>query len=112
MCQKWRHGSLIRLKNGEKQRYQLQLSFTNCLAELKCLYQIFIIALIILQRREHVQHLILVSSAGFTCESFGKTEWLFRFRTTWKGANAKHLWESNCTPQKLAAKASGNLCLK
>ncbi|KAI4320957.1 hypothetical protein MLD38_034388 [Melastoma candidum] len=54
-----------------------------------------------LKHPEHIQHLILVGSAGFTSESFGKTEWLIRFRATWKGAIAKHLWESNFTPQKV-----------
>ncbi|EOY14925.1 Alpha/beta-Hydrolases superfamily protein isoform 1 [Theobroma cacao] len=54
-----------------------------------------------LKHPEHVQHLILVGPAGFTAESDGKSEWLTRFRATWKGAILNHLWESNFTPQKL-----------
>ncbi|CAH8390408.1 unnamed protein product [Eruca vesicaria subsp. sativa] len=50
---------------------------------------------------EHVQHLVLVRSAGFTAESDPKSEWLTKFRATWKGAVLNHLWESNFTPQKL-----------
>ncbi|XVE69789.1 hypothetical protein DITRI_Ditri10aG0019300 [Diplodiscus trichospermus] len=54
-----------------------------------------------LKHPEHVQHLILVGPAGFSSESDGKSEWLTRFRATWKGAILNHLWESNFTPQKL-----------
>ncbi|XP_031120022.1 probable 1-acylglycerol-3-phosphate O-acyltransferase [Ipomoea triloba] len=54
-----------------------------------------------LQHPEHVQHLILVGSAGFTSETEHKSEWLTQFRATWKGAIMNHLWESNFTPQKL-----------
>nr|GMC56043.1 probable 1-acylglycerol-3-phosphate O-acyltransferase [Ipomoea batatas] len=54
-----------------------------------------------LKHPEHVQHLILVGSAGFTSETEHKSEWLTQFRATWKGAIMNHLWESNFTPQKL-----------
>ncbi|KAK6115260.1 hypothetical protein DH2020_007529 [Rehmannia glutinosa] len=54
-----------------------------------------------LKHPEHVQHLILVGPAGFTSETEHKSEWLTRFRATWKGAILNHLWESNFTPQKL-----------
>ncbi|XP_057973512.1 1-acylglycerol-3-phosphate O-acyltransferase [Malania oleifera] len=54
-----------------------------------------------LKHPEHVQHLILVGPAGFSSESDGKSEWLTKFRATWKGALLNHLWESNFTPQKL-----------
>lgn len=54
-----------------------------------------------LKHPEHVQHLILVGSAGFTSETEQKSEWLTRFRATWKGAVVNHLWESNFTPQKI-----------
>ncbi|CAI9777869.1 unnamed protein product [Fraxinus pennsylvanica] len=50
---------------------------------------------------EHVQHLILVGSAGFSSETDHMSQWLTRFRSTWKGAIANHLWESNFTPQKI-----------
>ncbi|KAK3424881.1 probable 1-acylglycerol-3-phosphate O-acyltransferase [Eucalyptus grandis] len=50
---------------------------------------------------EHVQHLILVGPAGFSSETDPKSEWLMRFRKTWKGAIMNHLWESNFTPQKV-----------
>ncbi|CAH9077785.1 unnamed protein product [Cuscuta europaea] len=53
-----------------------------------------------LQHPEHVQHLILVGSAGFTSET-DMPERLTQFRATWKGAILNHLWESNFTPQKL-----------
>lgn len=55
----------------------------------------------IFQHPEHVQHLVLVGSAGFSAESDAKSEWLTKFRATWKGALLNHLWESNFTPQKL-----------
>jgi pimeloyl-ACP methyl ester carboxylesterase len=54
-----------------------------------------------LKHPEHIKHLILVGSAGFTSEEDGKSERLIRFAATWKGAVLKHLWESNFTPQKL-----------
>ncbi|KAJ4847321.1 hypothetical protein Tsubulata_017362 [Turnera subulata] len=54
-----------------------------------------------LKHPEHVQHLILVGSAGFSSEAEHKSEWLTRFRATWKGALLNHLWESNFTPQKI-----------
>ncbi|KAK6131242.1 hypothetical protein DH2020_034999 [Rehmannia glutinosa] len=57
-----------------------------------------------LKHPEHVQHLILVGPAGFTSETEHKSEWLTRFRATWKGAILNHLWESNFTPQKLVRK--------
>lgn len=49
---------------------------------------------------EHVRHLILVGSAGFSDESNKKAEWVTQFKATWKGAILNHLWESNFTPQK------------
>ncbi|XP_042474819.1 probable 1-acylglycerol-3-phosphate O-acyltransferase [Macadamia integrifolia] len=52
-----------------------------------------------LKHPEHIQHLILVGPAGFSSESDGKSEWLTKFRATWKGAVMNHLWESNFTPQ-------------
>ncbi|KAJ6405862.1 hypothetical protein OIU84_013765 [Salix udensis] len=54
-----------------------------------------------LKHPEHVQHLILVGPAGFSSESESKSEWLAKFRETWKGAVLNHLWESNFTPQKV-----------
>lgn len=54
-----------------------------------------------LKHPEHIKHLILVGSAGFTSEEDSKSERLVRFAATWKGAVFKHLWESNFTPQKL-----------
>uniref|UniRef100_A0A7N0V3A8 1-acylglycerol-3-phosphate O-acyltransferase n=1 Tax=Kalanchoe fedtschenkoi TaxID=63787 RepID=A0A7N0V3A8_KALFE len=54
-----------------------------------------------LKHPEHVQHLILVGSAGFTSETDAKSERLVQFQSTWKGAVIKHLWESNFTPMKL-----------
>ncbi|CAL0318988.1 unnamed protein product [Lupinus luteus] len=54
-----------------------------------------------LKHPEHVQHLILVGSAGFSSESGAQPEWFTKFRTTWKGSVMNHLWESNFTPQKL-----------
>ncbi|XP_027092591.2 probable 1-acylglycerol-3-phosphate O-acyltransferase isoform X1 [Coffea arabica] len=54
-----------------------------------------------LKHPEHIQHLILVGPAGFASENDYKSEWLTRFRATWKGAVLNHLWESNFTPQKI-----------
>ncbi|KAJ4702058.1 1-acylglycerol-3-phosphate O-acyltransferase [Melia azedarach] len=54
-----------------------------------------------LKHPEHIQHLVLVGPAGFSSESDAKSEWLTKFRATWKGAVLNHLWESNFTPQKL-----------
>ncbi|KAF8406511.1 hypothetical protein HHK36_008600 [Tetracentron sinense] len=54
-----------------------------------------------LKHPEHIKHLILVGPAGFSSETDGKSEWLTKFRATWKGAILNHLWESNFTPQKL-----------
>lgn len=54
-----------------------------------------------LKHPEHVRHLILVGPAGFSAESDAKSEWLTKFRATWKGAILNHLWESNFTPQKV-----------
>ncbi|XP_050214212.1 probable 1-acylglycerol-3-phosphate O-acyltransferase [Mercurialis annua] len=54
-----------------------------------------------LKHPEHVKHLILVGSAGFSSESEDRSEQLTRFRSTWKGAIMNHLWESNFTPQKV-----------
>ncbi|KAK7283394.1 hypothetical protein RIF29_12879 [Crotalaria pallida] len=54
-----------------------------------------------LKHPEHVQHLILVGSAGFSSESDPQPEWFTKFRASWKGSVMNHLWESNFTPQKL-----------
>ncbi|KAL6994983.1 1-acylglycerol-3-phosphate O-acyltransferase [Sarracenia purpurea var. burkii] len=54
-----------------------------------------------LKHPEHVKHLILVGSAGFSSETDARSEPLNRFTATWKGALLKHLWDSNFTPQKL-----------
>ncbi|KAK1554042.1 hypothetical protein Q3G72_032967 [Acer saccharum] len=54
-----------------------------------------------LKHPEHVQHLILVGPAGVSPESEPKSEWLTKFRATWKGAILNHLWESNFTPQNI-----------
>lgn len=54
-----------------------------------------------LKHPEHVQHLILVGPAGFSAESDPTSEWITKFRATWKGAILNHLWESNFTPQKI-----------
>ncbi|KAJ7966830.1 1-acylglycerol-3-phosphate O-acyltransferase [Quillaja saponaria] len=54
-----------------------------------------------LKHPEHIQHLILVGPAGFFPESDAMSEWISKFRATWKGAIMNHLWESNFTPQKL-----------
>ncbi|KAG5030578.1 hypothetical protein JHK82_014186 [Glycine max] len=56
-----------------------------------------------LKHPQHVQHLILVGSAGFSSESDAKSEWITRFSTTWKGTVLNHLRESNFTPQKLVS---------
>ncbi|XP_076888899.1 1-acylglycerol-3-phosphate O-acyltransferase-like [Bidens hawaiensis] len=61
----------------------------------------YIAAKYALKHPERVQHLILVGSAGFTSETDHKSEWLTKFRATWKGALANHLWESNFTPMKV-----------
>lgn len=54
-----------------------------------------------LKHPEHVQHLILVGPAGFSSETENRSEWLTKFRATWKGIIVNHLWESNFTPQKI-----------
>ncbi|PKA59993.1 cardiolipin-specific phospholipase [Apostasia shenzhenica] len=54
-----------------------------------------------LKHPEHVEHLILVGPAGFTSETEHRSEWLTKFRATWKGTILNHLWESNFTPQKI-----------
>ncbi|KHG01463.1 Abhydrolase domain-containing 4 [Gossypium arboreum] len=54
-----------------------------------------------LKHPEHVQHLILVGTAGLSSESDTTYEWVTRFRATWRGAILSHLWESNFTPQKI-----------
>ncbi|KAG9442914.1 hypothetical protein H6P81_018768 [Aristolochia fimbriata] len=54
-----------------------------------------------LKHPEHIQHLILVGPVGFTSETEHRSEWLTKFRATWKGAILNHLWESNFTPQKI-----------
>jgi pimeloyl-ACP methyl ester carboxylesterase len=54
-----------------------------------------------LKHPEHIEHLILVGSAGFSSEEEHMSERLSQFKRTWKGAVMNHLWESNFTPQKL-----------
>ncbi|XP_058098760.1 probable 1-acylglycerol-3-phosphate O-acyltransferase [Magnolia sinica] len=54
-----------------------------------------------LKHPEHIKHLILVGPAGFSSESDNKSEWLTKFRASWKGVIMNHLWESNFTPQKI-----------
>ncbi|KAJ0754863.1 putative 1-acylglycerol-3-phosphate O-acyltransferase [Helianthus annuus] len=61
----------------------------------------YIAAKYALKHPERVEHLILVGSAGFTSETDHKSEWLTKFRATWKGAVMNHLWESNFTPMKV-----------
>ncbi|CAM0151819.1 unnamed protein product [Urochloa decumbens] len=45
------------------------------------------------------------SRPDFTCKSTEETEhrseWLTKFRATWKGMLINHLWESNFTPQRI-----------
>lgn len=50
-----------------------------------------------LKHPEHVQHLVLVGSAGFSSE----TERITKFLSTWKGSILNQIWESNLTPQKI-----------
>ncbi|XP_043715019.1 probable 1-acylglycerol-3-phosphate O-acyltransferase [Telopea speciosissima] len=59
----------------------------------------YIAAKYAIKHPEHIQHLILVGPAGFSSESDGKSEWLTKFRATWRGTVLNHLWESNFTPQ-------------
>uniref|UniRef100_A0ACD5XUM4 Uncharacterized protein n=1 Tax=Avena sativa TaxID=4498 RepID=A0ACD5XUM4_AVESA len=54
-----------------------------------------------LQHPEHVQHLILVGPVGFSPEADPSAERITKFRATWKGMIANHLWESNFTPQRI-----------
>lgn len=60
----------------------------------------YVVSKYALKHPEHVQHLILVGSAGFSSET-DMSERLSQFRATWKGAIFNHLWESNFTPQKV-----------
>ncbi|CAH8388139.1 unnamed protein product [Eruca vesicaria subsp. sativa] len=69
--------------------------------QLGALFWWYVAAKYAIKHLEHVQHLVLVRSTGFTAESDPKSEWLTKFRATWKGAVLNHLWESNFTPQKL-----------
>ncbi|XP_057426948.1 probable 1-acylglycerol-3-phosphate O-acyltransferase [Lotus japonicus] len=50
-----------------------------------------------LKHPEHVQHLVLVGSAGFSSE----TERITKFLSTWKGSILKQIWDSNFTPMKI-----------
>ncbi|RVX14970.1 1-acylglycerol-3-phosphate O-acyltransferase [Vitis vinifera] len=88
-------GSLIPLRSGVKPK-----TFSNFIL-LGHSVGGYVAAKYALKHPEHIQHLILVGPAGFSLESDGKSEWLTRFRATWKGAVLNHLWESNFTPQKL-----------
>lgn len=54
-----------------------------------------------LKHPEHIKHLVLVGSAGFSSKTDARYEPLIRFRATWKGAVLSQLWESNFTPQKI-----------
>ncbi|XP_062194493.1 probable 1-acylglycerol-3-phosphate O-acyltransferase isoform X2 [Phragmites australis] len=56
-----------------------------------------------LQHPEHVRHLILVGPAGFSSETEHRSEWLTKFRATWKGMIVNHLWQSNFTPQRIVS---------
>jgi hypothetical protein len=56
---------------------------------------------VIFQHPEHVQQLILVGPAGFSSETEHSSEWLTKFRATWKGMLMNRLWESNFTPQRV-----------
>ncbi|GFY86100.1 alpha/beta-Hydrolases superfamily protein [Actinidia rufa] len=60
----------------------------------------YIAAKYALKHPEHIKHLILVGSAGFSSET-DDSERPTHFRATWKGALLNHLWESNFTPQKV-----------
>ena len=125
ILQKLRHGLLILLRNGVRLRTWPILSCLDILLEdmllqsmlwrwlcnSRCLSPTFLliakscpthhVSLVSSQHPEHVQHLILVGPAGFTSETEHKSEFLTKFRATWKGAVANHLWESNFTPQKI-----------
>ncbi|KAJ6336258.1 hypothetical protein OIU78_012784 [Salix suchowensis] len=92
---KLRRGSLTPLRNGEKQRTLVALYYSGIH------FGGYVAAKYALKHPEHVQHLILVGPAGFSSESESKSEWLAKFRETWKGAVLNHLWESNFTPQKV-----------
>ncbi|KAF3325069.1 abhydrolase domain-containing protein 4 [Carex littledalei] len=61
----------------------------------------YIAAKYALKHPEHIQHLILVGPAGFTSETDKSSEWVTKFRATWKGMIFNHLWESGFTPQKI-----------
>ncbi|WJX15701.1 1-acylglycerol-3-phosphate O-acyltransferase [Trifolium repens] len=50
-----------------------------------------------LKHPEHVQHLVLVGSAGFSSE----TERITKFLSTWKGSILNQIWESSLTPQTI-----------
>ncbi|WJX09253.1 1-acylglycerol-3-phosphate O-acyltransferase [Trifolium repens] len=50
-----------------------------------------------LKHPEHVQHLVLVGSAGFSSE----TERITKFLSTWQGSILNQIWESNLTPQTI-----------
>ncbi|XP_010530294.1 PREDICTED: 1-acylglycerol-3-phosphate O-acyltransferase-like isoform X2 [Tarenaya hassleriana] len=52
-----------------------------------------------LKHPEHIRHLLLVGSAGFSSESDAKSEDFTKYRATWKGAILNLLWEYNFTPQ-------------
>ncbi|KAG5542403.1 hypothetical protein RHGRI_022068 [Rhododendron griersonianum] len=54
-----------------------------------------------LKHPEHIKHLVLVGSAGFSSQTDAMYAPLIRFKATWKGAVLSHLWESNFTPQKI-----------
>ncbi|KAJ4775220.1 1-acylglycerol-3-phosphate O-acyltransferase [Rhynchospora pubera] len=54
-----------------------------------------------LKHPEHVKHLILAGPAGFANESEHSSEQFAKFKSSWKGAVADHIWECNFTPQKL-----------
>ncbi|KAL8230801.1 hypothetical protein R6Q57_000579 [Mikania cordata] len=61
----------------------------------------YIAAKYALKHPEHVEHLILVGPAGVASETEHKSEFITKFRATWKGAVINHLWESNFTPMKV-----------
>ncbi|KAH7425861.1 hypothetical protein KP509_11G074200 [Ceratopteris richardii] len=54
-----------------------------------------------LKHPEHVQHLILVGSAGFSSETDERSARILKLKSTWWGAIISHLWEFNFTPQRV-----------
>lgn len=122
--QKLKHGLLIPLRNGAKPKTSATSFYLGILLEgmlplnmlsrwlffdvdswiLRVICDNILssdVKFYLCQHPEHVQHLILVGPAGFSAQSDAKSEWITKFRATWKGAILNHLWESNFTPQKI-----------